>query len=201
MAHSLPLYVRFHSQRVTTKALKFKFMDPGGKMGEHSVSTEHDSRQSQAFMKSLLADVSALERMIEAGRIESGVRRLGAAQGMFLIYRAMRPAPAALGILEKPGGRRLTAEISKVQLPANLSPRQLAGCGLRDMEGELSELVAIGRRAARGCDADVLLTGVLPTIRQSDLTLDNLTPIPRYHELNRAMSQLRGGAFNIHIKG
>src|SRR5262249_14397717 len=48
---------------------------------------------------------------------------------------------------------------------------------------------------------DVLLTGILPTIRQSDLTLDNLAPIPRYHELNRAMSRLRGGAFNIHIKG
>jgi gamma-glutamylcysteine synthetase len=69
------------------------------------------------------------------------------------------------------------------------------------MECELSELVEIARRAAQGCDADVLLTGILPTIRQSDLTLDNLTPIPRYHELNRAMSQMRGGAFNIHIKG
>ena len=31
---------------------------------------EHDSRQAQAFMRSLLTDVSALERMIEAGRIE-----------------------------------------------------------------------------------------------------------------------------------
>ncbi|HKE03191.1 MAG TPA: glutamate-cysteine ligase family protein [Blastocatellia bacterium] len=170
-------------------------------MGEHNVSTEHDSRQSQAFMKSLLADVSALERMIEAGRIESGVRRIGAEQEMFLINRAMRPAPVAMEVLKNAGDRRLTTEIGKFNLEANLSPRQLAGCGLRDMEGELSELVAIARRAARGCDADVLLTGVLPTIRQSDLTLDNLTPIPRYHELNRAMSQLRGGAFNIHIKG
>jgi hypothetical protein len=69
------------------------------------------------------------------------------------------------------------------------------------MELEFSELIGIARRAARACDADVLLTGILPTIRQSDLTLDNLTPVPRYCELNRAMSQLRGGAFNIHIKG
>src|SRR5262249_58981778 len=98
MAHSLPLYVRFHSQRVTTKALKFKFMDPGGKMGEHSVSTEHDSRQSQAFMKSLLADVSALERMIEAGRIESGVGRANAPHGKVFIKL---PNPAAPGAAAK----------------------------------------------------------------------------------------------------
>ncbi|HKQ78800.1 MAG TPA: glutamate-cysteine ligase family protein [Blastocatellia bacterium] len=170
-------------------------------MGEHNVSTEHDLRQSKAFMKSLLTDVSALERMIETGRIESGVRRIGAEQEMFLIDRAMRPAPVAKEVLNSAGDHRLTTEIGKFNLEANLSPRPLAGPGLREMEAEISELVAIARRAARGCDADVLLTGILPTIRQSDLTLDNLTQIPRYHELNRAMSQLRGGAFNIHIKG
>src|SRR5215475_8782496 len=201
MAHSLPLYVRFHSQRVTTKALNFKFMNPGGTMGEHNVSTEHDSRQSQAFMKSLLADVSALERMIEAGRIESGVRRIGAEQEMFLINRAMRPAPVAMEVLKNADDRRLTTEIGKFNLEANVSPRLLAGHGMREMEGELSELIEIARRAARRCDADVLLMGILPTIRQSDLTLDNLALILRYHELNRAMSQLRGGAFSIHIKG
>jgi len=170
-------------------------------MGEHNVSTEHGSRQSQAFMKSLLADVSALERMIETGRIESGVRRIGAEQEMFLIDRAMRPAPVAVEVLKTANDPRLMTEIGKFNLEANLSPRLLAGHGMREMEDELSELIAIARRAARRCDADVLLTGILPTIRQSDLTLDNLTPIPRYHELNRAMSQLRGGAFNIHIKG
>ncbi len=69
-------------------------------MGEHNVSTEHDSRQAQAFMRSLLTDVSALERMIEAGKIESGVRRIGAEQEMFLIDRAMRPAPVAMEVLK-----------------------------------------------------------------------------------------------------
>ncbi len=170
-------------------------------MGEHIVSTEYDSRQARAFTKALLADVSALERMIETGRIESGVRRIGAEQEMFLIDSAMRPAPVAMEVLKLADDQRLTTEIGKFNLEANLSPRPLTGHGMRDMEDELSELVTIARRAARGCDADVLLTGILPTIRQSDLTLDNLTPIPRFFELNRAMNQLRGGAFNIHIKG
>src|SRR4029078_10338665 len=33
------------------------------------------------------------------------------------------------------------------------------------------------------------------------LTLDNLTPVARYHELNRGVIRLRGGPFSIHIKG
>jgi CBS domain-containing protein/gamma-glutamyl:cysteine ligase YbdK (ATP-grasp superfamily) len=170
-------------------------------MGEHNVSTKYDAYQAQAFMRSLLADVAALEQMIETGRIESGVRLIGAEQEMFLIDRAMRPAPVALEVLKNANDRRLTTELGKFNLEANLLPRPLAGSGLREMEEELSELMTIARRAAQGCDADVLITGILPTIRQSDLTLDNMTPIPRYHELSRALNQLRGGAFNIHIKG
>jgi CBS domain-containing protein/gamma-glutamylcysteine synthetase len=170
-------------------------------MGEQNVSTEHDSRQAQAFTKALLADLSALERMIETGGIESGVRRIGAEQEMFLIDRAMRPASVAVEVLKNANDHRLTTEIGKFNIEANLAPRPLAGRGLREMEAELAELVATSRDAARSCDAEVLLTGILPTIRQSDLTLDNLTPVTRYSELNRAMTRLRGGAFNIHIKG
>ncbi len=170
-------------------------------MGEHNVSTKNDAYQARAFMKSLLADVAALEHMIETGRIESGVCRIGAEQEMFLIDRAMRPAPVALEVLKNANDRRLTTELGKFNLEANLSPRPLAGRGLREMEEELSDLMAIASRAVKSCDADVLLTGILPTIRQSDLTPDNMCPIPRYHELSRALNQLRGRAFDIHIKG
>jgi CBS domain-containing protein len=47
----------------------------------------------------------------------------------------------------------------------------------------------------------VLLVGILPTLRKSDLGLDNMTPNPRYFALNRAMSKLRGGDFHVLIKG
>ena len=94
-------------------------------MGENNVSTEHDSRQSQSFMKSLLADVSALERMIELGRIETGVRRIGAEQEMFLVDQAMRPAPVAMEVLKNAGDHRLTTEIGTFNLEANLVPRLL----------------------------------------------------------------------------
>src|SRR6185295_14778358 len=34
-----------------------------------------------------------------------------------------------------------------------------------------------------------------------DLTLDNLTPVARYHELDRGVIRMRGGPLSIHIKG
>jgi CBS domain-containing protein len=69
------------------------------------------------------------------------------------------------------------------------------------MEQELNELILKTRRHAAALNADTLLAGILPTLRLSDLTLDNLSPEPRYYELNRAVTQARGGPFSIHIKG
>src|SRR5207302_3724280 len=69
------------------------------------------------------------------------------------------------------------------------------------MEQQLNQLLRKTQESAGQLDADLLLAGILPTLRLSDLTLDNLTPNPRYHELNRAVTASRGGPFSIHIKG
>jgi CBS domain-containing protein len=170
-------------------------------MGEHNVTSEPDEQQAAEFMKALLTDLTALERMIESGKIESGVQRIGAEQEMFLVDAAMRPAPVNPQILETVSDARLTTEIGKFNLEANLAPQEFSSGCLNALEEELAEVVDIARKAAQPFGADVVLTGILPTIRQSDLTLDNLTPGVRYAELNRAMNLMRGNTFQVHIKG
>ena len=53
-------------------------------MGEQNVKQNTEEATHQAFMKSLLTEVRALEKMLDAGLIESGVSRIGAEQEMFL---------------------------------------------------------------------------------------------------------------------
>lgn len=170
-------------------------------MGEHDISLENDDRQALEFMESLLADIAVLETMLESGKIESGVHRIGAEQELFLVDGSLRPAPISTEVLERICDPRLTTEIGRFNLEANLSPQFFTGHCLRAMEQELEEVIALARKAAMACDADIVLTGILPTIRQSDLTLENLSPNPRYAELNRAVNQLRGDFFNVYIKG
>jgi CBS domain-containing protein len=170
-------------------------------MGEHNVEGHVDEKQSQAFMKALLEDLRALAFMLEDGRFESGVRRIGAEQEMFLIDRYFRPAPVSLEVLKKANDTRLTTEIARFNLEANLTPLRLEKNCFTRMEQELTELIALARNSAATQDADVLLSGILPTLQKSDLTIDNLTPIARYHELNRGVIRLRGGPLSIHIKG
>jgi hypothetical protein len=65
---SLPFYIRFYSQSATIRARKHISLS----LEELWASIKRFdrtrlSRQSQVFMKSLLAYMSALERMIESG--------------------------------------------------------------------------------------------------------------------------------------
>jgi hypothetical protein len=96
-------------------------------MGLQQISEGSDKAEMRRFVKTLLADVHALERMLDEGRIESGVRRIGAEQEMFLVDRAMQPAKLAQAMLAKLGTEFFTTELGLFNLEANLSPQVLGG--------------------------------------------------------------------------
>src|SRR5690349_10665593 len=120
---------------------------------------------------------------------------------MFLLDRHLRPAPVSLEVLKHANDARLTTEIARFNLEANLTPLRLENNCFSRIEQELVELIELARGGAATHGADILLAGILPTLRKSDLTLDNLTPVARYHELDRGVIRLRGGPLSIHIKG
>ncbi len=153
-------------------------------------------------MRALLEDVRALEAMLaQPGLFESGVRRVGAEQEMFLVDRAMRPKMSAPKLLEELPDQFFKPELGQFNLEANLSPQEFQGDCLSRMERELTELIAQAQEAALAHGARVVLTGILPTLDKSDLRLDSMMPIPRFHQLNQVMKDLRGGEFRTLIKG
>ena len=170
-------------------------------MGEQNVPIDVDADARRRFMRSLLDDIDALSRLLEEGRIESGIRRVGAELEMFLIDKRRRPAPVAMEVLERANDPRLTTELARFNIEANTAPQIFGERCLSSLERELSDVVQVVRKAAEDVGADVLLTGILPTLDLADLSLDNMSPKPRYFALNEAMIKLRRGNFRVHIKG
>ncbi|KIG13360.1 hypothetical protein DB30_08127 [Enhygromyxa salina] len=171
-------------------------------MGEQEVTDANDDAELRAFMRAILADLHALEQVIDRGMIESGVRRIGAEQEMFLVDNTLSVAPVATEVLETANDPRLTTELAKFNLEANLSPQDFGGDCLRVLEREIEEVLGVARKAAAVHDARIVLTGILPTLRKPDLAMSNMTPLPRYFALNRAMQRMRGGQdFHVLIKG
>ncbi len=170
-------------------------------MGEQNVKRNTDEAERQAFMKSLLLEVQALETMLDKGMIESGKRRIGAEQEMFIVRPSGQPALRALDLLEAIDDPRFTHEIGLFNLEANMGVQEVDAHCLRRMEAEANEIYDIARRNARSMDCDIALVGILPTLSRDQLSLDAMVPTVRYKALNDALRALRGKDFEFTING
>ena len=119
-------------------------------MGEHQVQDDITGEQLRLFMRNLLDDLRALARMIEDGWIESGVRRIGAEQEMFLVGAGWRPAPIATEVLDVIDDPHFTTELARFNLEANLDPLTFGGDCLSKMEAQLQELLGKASKGGRG---------------------------------------------------
>lgn len=171
-------------------------------MGEELAAVATDPESLRAFTLALIADIDALEELIDAGRIETGVRRVGAEQEMFLVDEGWRPASKAMEVLAAIDDRRFTTELGLYNMELNLDPVPFRDTCLSDMHADLDSRLDEARRVGAELGVHVALTGILPTLRKSDLTLQNMTPRNRYRTLNEALHRLRGGQpWRLFIRG
>ena len=170
-------------------------------MGDQDVSRHTDDMQRRAFMKSLLNELRAMVLMLETNQFETGARRIGAEQEMFLVDRSHLPSWRALETLDLINDSRFTHELGKFNLEANLSPQNFDKSCLALMERELRELYDKAVAAAAKNEDEIALVGILPTMGKRELTLDAMLPMPRYLALNDAFLRLRGSNFQINING
>ncbi len=170
-------------------------------MGRQDVTRSLDAERLRGFTRALLTDIRALEHMLREDMFETGVRRLGAEQELFLVNPGWRPAPVATDILLQIDGKEFTTELARFNLEINLDPLTLEAGAFDLLRGNLETLVQTVREEAHRHRAEVLLTGILPTLTKSDLTLANMTPRERYYALNDAVTRACGGCYHIFIQG
>jgi CBS domain-containing protein len=173
-------------------------------MGEQKVSLVSDEESMQQFVKQLLRDVQALEYMLENDWFETDVVRIGAEQEMCLIdAKTFKPAPIAIEALKKMKQYEwVDTELARFNLETNFIPRVFEGKALRLMEDENNSNLGKIREKVRTLGANIILTGILPTLRKFDLEMHNLTPKKRYHALIESINNhLIGNTFELRLTG
>ncbi len=173
-------------------------------MGEQRVSLVSDRQQMQKFVKSLLADVDALDYMLKHDWFEKDVMRIGAEQEMVMVHKkTFKPACVAMEALDKLQNHPwVETELAKFNLETNIDPRVFTGNCFSELEKENSYKLDVIQKALDELDAYLVLTGILPTLRKHHLEMDNLTPKKRYKALMEAINrQLLGNAYELRITG
>jgi CBS domain-containing protein len=170
-------------------------------MGSESVKviTTRDSRQ--ACMEQLLNDLEALEYLWKHQLFESDVQRIGVEQELCFVDEKWRPAMVEMEVLDKLEEENYTTEYAQFNMEINLDPQLFSGSCLSDMERQLMYFLEKGEKAANEVGAHLILTGILPSIRQTDLGHHSMTPLPRYKALTDMLAEMRGGPFEYRIEG
>lgn len=169
-------------------------------MGEFRV-TKRSTRSAVNFMRAVLKDIKALERMHKAGMLEGDIHRIGAEQEVCFIDKNWRPAPIIMKILKDLNDPHYTTELSKFNGEINLDPVDFRGDCLSQMESQLKSYLLKLVKTVQKHDSDIILVGILPTIRRLDLELENITPQFRYTALFEILNKLKGGPYDFRIKG
>ncbi|MFO7640371.1 MAG: glutamate--cysteine ligase [Candidatus Competibacteraceae bacterium] len=111
----------------------------------------------------------------------------------WLVDQHGQPAPLNQRFLERLGDPLVVPELSVFNIELNTPPLPLRGDALRRMHANLEELWRRCQRVAAGLGATVALIGILPTLRESDLTLDRMSDQKRYRAINEQILQRRRG--------
>ena len=173
-------------------------------MGEQKVTTLKDNEQMHRFVRHLLNDVEALQHMLDHDWFETSPIRIGAEQEMCILYdRTFKPAPIAIEVLENMKDLPwVETELARFNLEINLDPRTFTGNCFSELEQELHSKIGLIRERLKPFRSDLILTGILPTLRKYDLEMHNLTPKKRYRALMESINdQLLGSSYELRLVG
>ena len=170
-------------------------------MGDFNVKLATTKAEIKKFTKNLLKDVQAFELMLKDDWFEKGVSKIGAEQEFCLIDKNFKPLPLNLEVLENSKMNNLSPELAKFNLETNASPQDFKADALSKMENEINEDLQKVEKVAKKFHADIVMNGILPTVRKFDIERDNITPIDRYFALMDALRDMRGEEFLINIHG
>jgi CBS domain-containing protein len=170
-------------------------------MGEMKVASTVDSEELRRFMKALINDVRAMEVMLNEGLIETGVRRIGAEQELFLVDRNYRPAPIVMEVLRRLNDPHFTTELGAFNIEFNCDSTVFETDCLSRLEKELEHYWRKCVAVTQELGGDTVMAGILPTLTKEDLTLENMAPVPRYRLINEVFSRMREGEYEFRITG
>ena len=170
-------------------------------MGNLNVKLVNNQQDLNDNTRCILQDLKALEYMLDNQWFNEEPIHIGAEQELCLLDQHCKPAPISMEVLERLTSEGYTTELAKFNLEFNLPPREFTGNCFshmtRDIEEKFSELNTLGEEMS----FRTVITGILPTLRKSDLEMHNLTPLDRYHALVKAIGKMRGGRHELRIRG
>ncbi|HEX7743881.1 MAG TPA: glutamate-cysteine ligase family protein [Micromonosporaceae bacterium] len=144
-------------------------------------------------------DVFAL--MLDDFRFDADRPTTGLEIELNLVNDEAEPAMRNAEILANLADPTFQTELGQFNLELNARPRLIEGDGFADYEDDLRASLGRADERAIKADARLVLVGILPTLTEQHLVLDNLSTNERYRVLNAQIVAARGEDIGLDIRG
>ena len=160
--------------------------------------SQHDRR---AYREKVRQCLDVFARMLRESRFDTEPRQVGLEIEVNLVDADGMPSMSNVAVLEAIADPDWASELGLFNLEINIPPRQLTGDALTVLEQDVVGKLAHATRRAQGTGSRPVMIGILPTLRESDVTDEAMSANPRYRLLNEQMIAARGEDMRICIDG
>jgi len=171
-------------------------------MGEEITYSRFIKADYQQYQKRLQQETDILAEWFGNHSLSNRKLVAGYELEAWLIGNNASPCPHNETFLELANNPYLFPELAKFNIELNVEPQTFNSNLLSDFERQLDQLWQQCKQTSKKIDCNILGIGILPTLTNNDLSLDNISSLDRYRALNEQVLRLRKGkTINLKING
>ncbi|MCF2527566.1 glutamate--cysteine ligase [Yinghuangia soli] len=170
-------------------------------MGEKVDQIEFTRSDRQRYRHKLRRCLATLERMLAEHRFESPRKLMGVEIELNLADADGLPCMVNDQVLDRIASPDFQTELGQFNIEVNIPPHRLAGPVFSELAEELRTSLDYADRKAAESGARIVMIGILPTLTDAHMVLENLSHNPRYTLLNDQILMARGEDIQLQIEG
>jgi hypothetical protein len=170
-------------------------------MGRDVPAITVSQQDRRAYREKVRCCLDVFARMLRESRFDIEPRQVGLEIELNLVDEVGLPSMKNAEVLGAIADPSWASELGQFNLEINVPPRPLAGDALAQLERSVRG--SLGHAEARACQAGshLVMVGILPTLRESDVGEHAMSANPRYRLLNEQIFAARGEEMRISIEG
>jgi len=170
-------------------------------MGRDIQAIKISGEDRRIYRDKLRRSLDVFTRMLHERMFEAHPSQVGLEIELNLVDEQMAPSMHNAQVLDAIADPAWATELGQFNLEINVPPRQLAGDALAGLEQQVRASLNAADQKARGTGSRLVMIGILPTLREQDMSESTLSANARYRVLNEQIFATRGEDMRIEVDG
>ena len=170
-------------------------------MGRDVPAISVSQQDRHAYREKVRSCLDVFARMLRESRFDTEPRQVGLEIELNLVDEAGLPSMKNAEVLGAITDPSWASELGQFNLEINVPPQPLVGDALARLETGVRASLDHAELRARQAGSHLVMIGILPTLRESDVGAAAMSPNPRYQLLNEQIFAARGEEMQISIEG